>query len=149
MPMPAFDNLLVAVDGSPPSDKGLAEAIRIARAEGAHLRVLHVVDELLPAVTSGADGVIDFVRQAGREIIRDALAKARAAGVAADGDVIECLGQRTAAILVEEAERTGAGLIVLGTHGRRGVRRIVMGSDAEDVVRTATVPVLVVRAEVQ
>ena len=47
--------------------------------------------------------------------------------------------------IVREARKIGADLIVMGTHGHRGVRRLVMGSDAEQVVRTAQVPVLLVR----
>jgi len=77
------------------------------------------------------------------------LAKARAlaekSGVSASTTLRETLAGPAADPIVREARRIGADLIVMGTHGHRGVRRLVMGSDAEQVVRTAQVPVLLVR----
>ena len=61
--------------------------------------------------------------------------------------MIESFGGRAAEFIVAQAKKWGADLIVLGTHGRRGVKRLVMGSDAEQVVRTSPVPVLLVRAK--
>jgi nucleotide-binding universal stress UspA family protein len=61
--------------------------------------------------------------------------------------LIETLGGRTADEIVREAKQWPADLIVLGTHGRRGLKRLAMGSDAEMVLRLAPVPVLMVRDE--
>jgi nucleotide-binding universal stress UspA family protein len=61
--------------------------------------------------------------------------------------MIESFGGRAADFIVEQARKWRADLIVLGTHGRRGVRRLVMGSDAEQVIRATRVPVLLVRSK--
>ena len=70
-----------------------------------------------------------------------------AAGVPVDTLLMECFAQRTSEVVIAQAQTWKADLIVLGTHGRRGVGRLLMGSDAEQIVRSATVPVLLVRAE--
>jgi nucleotide-binding universal stress UspA family protein len=61
--------------------------------------------------------------------------------------MLESFGGRAADFIVEQANKWRADLIVLGTHGRRGVKRLVMGSDAEQVIRTARVPVLLVKSK--
>ena len=111
------------------------------------MRLLHVVDDLLPVATTGycADDLLLCAREAGQEILDTALAKARAAGVQADGELLEHVGGGSARFILDVAAKRRADLIVLGTHGRRGLRRLVMGSDAEEVVRTSNVPVLLVR----
>jgi nucleotide-binding universal stress UspA family protein len=85
------------------------------------------------------------LRERGQTILNDAASSARKQGVEADTDTVETPLGPVGAAIVEYAERWPADLIVLGTHGRRGVRRLVMGSDAEYVVRTTPVPVLLVR----
>ena len=74
------------------------------------------------------------------------LAAAAKHNVKAKAILREMLSGPAAYPIVREAKKVGADLIVLGTHGRRGVRRLVLGSDAEQVVRTASVPVLLIRA---
>jgi nucleotide-binding universal stress UspA family protein len=66
--------------------------------------------------------------------------------VAVDKVLVECYARRTSEVVCEQANAWHADLIVVGTHGRRGVRRMMLGSDAEQIVREAPVPVLVVRA---
>lgn len=145
--MNAYPNVLVAVDGSEPSARGLDEAIRLVKAHGGKLKILHIVDELPALAASGyyAEPVAQGMQAKGRQILEAAAAEARAAGVAAEVDLLECMGGRTASFIVEAAKQDGASLIVLGTHGRRGLRRLAMGSDAEEVVRSSSVPVLLVR----
>ena len=145
--MNAYPNVLVAVDGSEPSGRGLDEAIRLVKAHGGKLRILHIVDELPAVATSGyyAEPVAQGLQAKGRQILDAAAAEARAAGVAAEAELVQCMGGRTASFIVETAKQEGANLIVLGTHGRRGLRRLALGSDAEEVVRSASVPVLLVR----
>jgi len=147
-----YRKILVAVDGSAPSKKGLREAIRLARADRARLLVMHVVDEYpafaaLDAMMAGAPGadLVPALREAGKRTLARAVAAAKKAGVAAKPILREGFGP-AAYPIVREAKKIGADVIVLGTHGRRGVRRLVLGSDAEQVVRTASVPVLLVRA---
>ena len=150
--MGAYRKILVAVDGSTASAKGLREALRLAKAEGARLFILHVVDEYpafaaLDGMMAGAPGA-DFVpalREGGKRVLARAKTTAGKAGVPAKAILREMLSGPAAYPIVREAKKLGADLIVLGTHGRRGVRRLVLGSDAEQVVRTASVPVLLVR----
>ncbi len=148
--MTTYRKILVPIDGSPTSDIGLDEAIRLARGQGAALRLVHVLDDLI--VVPGADSLVyldstvALLREKGTQIVEAARARARAQGVKVDAITLEMSGGRAAEPIVAEARRWGADLIVLGTHGRRGVTRLVMGSDAEEIVRGAPVPVLLVRA---
>jgi nucleotide-binding universal stress UspA family protein len=85
-------------------------------------------------------------RKGGERILAKAKALAAASRVPAQTVMREVLGGPAANPIVREAKKQRADLIVLGTHGRRGMRRLVLGSDAEQVVRTSRVPVLLVRA---
>lgn len=148
--MGAYLRILVAVDGSSAAGRGLDEAIRLARSEGARLTILHVVNEFHAYnVMEGAGLVADLpeqLRRAGQAIVDKAQILAKRQGVEASTVVREILSGSAAPEIVKEAKKQRADLIVLGTHGRRGMSRLVMGSDAEEVVRSAPVPVLLVRA---
>jgi nucleotide-binding universal stress UspA family protein len=151
--MSAYRKILVAVDGSTASAKGLREALRLAKAEGARLFILHVVDEYpafaaLDGMMAGAPGadLVPAMREGGKRVLAKAEGVARKQKVKAKAILREMLSGPAAYPIVREAKKVGADLIVLGTHGRRGVRRLVLGSDSEQVVRTASVPVLLVRA---
>ena len=150
--MSAYRKILVAVDGSPAANKGLREAIRLAQAEHAKLFIMHVVDEFQAfaamdgmAVAPGVDAV-PWLREGGKKVLAKAEAVALKQKIRPKTVLREMIGGPSADKIVREARRLGADLIVLGTHGRRGVRRLVLGSDAEQVVRSASVPVLLVRA---
>lgn len=148
--MSAYRRILVAVDGSPAAAKGLREAIRLAAEQGAQLSILHVVDQFyafapLDGMAPGVDLVPSF-REGGKRVLSKAQAAAAKQGVKAKVVMRETVGGPAADAIVREAKKQRADLVVLGTHGRRGVRRLVLGSDAEQVVRTASVPVLLVRA---
>lgn len=148
--MSAYRRILVAVDGSPASTKGLREAIRLAKDERAQLLLLHVVNELYAFGTlDGAAAGVDLVpslREGGRRVLAKAQALARKEGIEAKTLLRERIGGPAADAIVPEARKQRADLIVLGTHGRRGLRRLVLGSDAELVVRNSPVPVLLVRS---
>lgn len=142
--------LLVPVDGSDCSDRGLAQAIELARLTGAALRVIHVVDELtfvnareVPATDWRQ--VDELMRAAGQDIVRRAQARVAAAGLVAEGEVLDDLAGRLPEAVAREAARWHADLVVLGTHGRRGMDRVLMGSGAERIARQSPVPVLLVR----
>jgi|SRR5687767_14704859 nucleotide-binding universal stress UspA family protein len=143
--------ILVPIDGSPTSNRGLAEAIKLAKSQKAKMCLLHVVDN--SAVTMApdmgglyVDRLMDMMRESGKQALAKAAAAARSRGIKASTILVESITRPVADVIVAQARRWGADLIVLGTHGRRGLSRLVMGSDAEGVVRTATVPVLLVRA---
>lgn len=143
-----YEKILVPIDGSDTAALGLREAIKLARCHGARIRLVHVVDEL-PAVTppeaAAAAGIImDQLRSDGESILKDAAAAVRDAGLPVDSKLIEEMGGQAGAHIVQEAQAWPADLIVCGTHGRSGIRRAVMGSAAEYVVRRGPVPVLLV-----
>jgi len=147
--MSAYRRILVAVDGSPTSTKGLREAIRLAKAERAELCILHVVNETVPYTPlAGAPPInlIALLLGSGRALLKKAQAQARKQGVEAKTILVESTQRDAAGTIVAQARKRRAELIVLGTHGRRGMLRLVLGSDAEQVVRTAPAPVLLVRA---
>jgi len=146
-----YQRILVPVDGSPTSDRGLREAVRLAQLTHAHLRLIHVIDELSFALGIDAYGyaageLLELLRKDGAEMLQHATASVRAQGVPVDSVLYENLDKTVQQRIIAEAEMWKADLIVIGTHGRRGVRRLVLGSSAESVLRTSPVPVLLVRA---
>ncbi len=147
----AYKRILVPVDGSPPSMKGMLEAIRIAKSSrGARVMLLHVVEEFAalssPEIGVDIGPVLDAMRAGGRKTLARIERRAREAGARAETRLAENFGARVADTIVDQAKRWRADLIVMGTHGRRGVQRALVGSDAELVVRYSAVPVLLVPA---
>ena len=92
------------------------------------------------------DKLLDDLRAGGRKVLTKAEAVARAADVDVKSLLVESKGGTIADAILAQARKLRADTIVLGTHGRRGLRRALMGSDAEAVVRDSRVPVLLVRA---
>jgi nucleotide-binding universal stress UspA family protein len=147
----AYRRILVPVDGSPTSNAGLREAIALAKGQGASLQVVHVVDYHTLAMSglelgAYANDLIANLVESGRRIVKRAEEQARKAGVPVKGVLLESPAGPAAGAIVRQAKKAKADLIVLGTHGRRGVRRMLMGSDAEEVVRASPVPVMLVRS---
>ncbi|HEY2675690.1 MAG TPA: universal stress protein [Steroidobacteraceae bacterium] len=146
-----FSKILVPVDGSEISNRGLAEAIKMTTTLGSRLYLVHIVNELIPDFSFGSaqyvTALMDSTREQGKAVLAQAGAEARKYGVPARTDLLETIGDRTADLIVGHAKKIGAELIVMGTHGRRGLRRLTLGSDAEQVVRLAEVPVLLIRGE--
>jgi nucleotide-binding universal stress UspA family protein len=144
-----YQKILVPVDGSETSNLGLTEAIKLAKRQGAQVRLVHIVNEFILdytySTTLYADKVIDGLRDRGRNVLKEAEARVRQGGIVCDGVLVESIGGRAAEFIVQQAKTWGADVIVMGTHGRRGLARLTLGSDAEQVVRTAGVPVLLVR----
>jgi len=141
--------ILVPVDGSATSLLGLEEAIKVAKTSGATLRIAHVVNELLmdpgyvPALCY--DPVIESLRETGKKVLSAVEAIARERGVQFDSALLETVGGRACDLILEHAKQWPADLIVMGTHGRRGLRRLALGSDAEMVLRASPVPVVLMR----
>jgi nucleotide-binding universal stress UspA family protein len=143
-----YQRILVPVDGSPTSDRALAAALQLARRSEAHVRLLHVVEEL-PYLSGYGFGVdmLGLARDRAQQILQSGLAAIRAAGVQGDTHLMEQVSQRLGETVAVEARGWKADLIVLGTHGRRGLSRVLLGSGAEQIIRWAPVAVLVVRGE--
>src|SRR5689334_4998704 len=149
-----FKRILVAVDGSATANRGLAAAIDLAADQHATLCILHVVDDMaaVPPMNDGfipadyIDGMIESLREVGRQVIAKASAVAAARGVEVKPLLVESLGRSVADTILMQARKQKADVIVLGTHGRRGLRRVLLGSDAENVLREARIPVMLVRS---
>ena len=144
-----YSRILVPIDGSPTAQHGLDEAIALAQRLASTLHLLNVVDArlLIAEVSAYAppNQLLDDWRAAGDRLVAAAVERARSRGLVADG-VVRCdPGLRVCDMILQEARNTGAELIVMGTHGRRGLRRLALGSDAELVLRESPVPVLLVR----
>jgi nucleotide-binding universal stress UspA family protein len=131
-----YSRILIATDGSTVASRGLREAVALARALKAQLVVLHVIDDFPVTGTS-----IDTRH----EILDKAAELALESGVACKTVLHEQDTNRTADAIVDRAAREHCNLIVMGTHGRRGVSRVLLGSDCERVLRLSPIPVMVVR----
>jgi len=141
-----YQKILCPVDGSDASDRGMNEAIRLAGQQRSTLCFLHVVDNgALMMCMPVAEGAFDVLREGGQKTLTEAVEAARAQGVDAQSQLKEIIDGRVSAAIIGEAQDSGADLIVMGTHGRRGVSRLLLGSDAATVVGTSPVPVLLVK----
>ena len=145
-----YKRILVPVDGSETSNRGLSEALKLAKSIGATLRLVHVVDNsalaLNPEAGIAAAPLAEDFAEDGKALLEEARAAAAAEGATVDTVLHDNFTGRVAGVIVQEAKTWGADLIVMGTHGRRGLRHVVLGSDAEAVVHATPVPVLLVRA---
>jgi nucleotide-binding universal stress UspA family protein len=145
-----YARILAAIDGGQSSARALKHAIALSKALGAELRALHVVDmgwlPLGPELAVETRRIAEVRREEGARALAVAVDEAQAAGVAAASRLVEtgAPGQSVASEIVREAQTWPADLLVLGTHGRGGAERLLLGSVAEGVTRRSTVPVLLV-----
>jgi nucleotide-binding universal stress UspA family protein len=144
-----YKRILVAIDGSETSKRALREAFQLAKDGKSALRVLHVLDLVTFSTDtpSGFAAYEEALRVGGEQMLSDASDMAEKAGVACETKLIEMEehGRRIAEEIAEDAGAWRAELIVIGTHGRRGMNRLLLGSVAESLVRIAPAPVLLVR----
>ena len=146
-----YERILSPVDGSPTSDRGLEEAISMAQYTGGRLRLVHVIDEL--SFSIGTDAYagysgdwLSILRENAAAILQQAMSIVVEADIEADTVHNDSLSGLVHILVAAEASRLLADLIVLGTHGRRGVGRMLLGSRAKNILRYSTVPVLLVHA---
>lgn len=147
-----YQRIFVAIDSSKTAEAALGAAIDLAKSQGAALCIAHCEDEaLLVQHGMGIGTFIDVdqakavIRGAADALLDAAVSRAAAAGVSAEKRFIESDRRRIAELVVEAAGAWEADLIVAGTHGRRGVERLLVGSVAENLVRFADKAVLLVR----
>jgi len=145
-----YQRILVPIDGSATSGRALQEAIKVATGK-ARLRLVYVIEETYP-LDAESIAFIDYaalqeaLRKTGERALAQAAEKVHKSGVTAETALLEAKGERAAKVIDGEALNWPADLIVIGTHGRSGLSRLLLGSVAEGVVRGASVPVLLVRA---
>ena len=149
-PSVSLDGILVPLDGSPLAEAVLEPAAALSRLWDAEISLVQVVrpitltsDPVVPFAVGYSDQVTRIRREAAQDYIRDVAERLRETGVKASG--IAVMGGGIAETLLDMARPERVGLLATATHGRGGVRRMVLGSVADKLVRGADVPVLVVR----
>lgn len=145
-----YERILVPVDGTDTAKRGLLEAMRLSKAlGGCTLRLVHIVDDsalaLNPEAGIAAAPLVEDFAEGGKQILEEARILAQTQGIAAEIVLHENFTGRVADLIVDEARKWQAQLIVMGTHASGGIRHAVMGSDAEAVLHGAEIPVLLVR----
>lgn len=145
-----YRRILVAIDGSPTAMRGLDEALRLARLTHAKVHLLHVVDEMkhvtgYESFTAYTNDVLPRLRAGGEEVLMKGREHATGTGVEIDSELVMGPADRVCDVVAARSRAWDADLIVIGTHGRRGLDRVLLGSDAEQILRVAPVPVLLVR----
>ncbi|MUW14490.1 universal stress protein [Halorubrum sp. CBA1125] len=138
-----YSEILVPTDGSPASDAAIDHAIDLANQYDARLHALYVIDgSAYSSLEAGAEIVVEALEAEGEEATR------RVADAAADAGVecVTAIETGTAYRSIRDyVDEHAVDMIVMGTHGRKGLDRYLLGSVTERVVRTADVPVLTVR----
>jgi nucleotide-binding universal stress UspA family protein len=146
-----YQRLLVALDSTATSRLALEHAAALGRLSGATVVLLHVLESFrhvsgFESPKVYAEEVLPRMRAAGRELLDEAAAPLREQGIEVETVLLEGSDERVAELIARRAEEAGVDLVILGTHGRRGVNRLLLGSDAEHVARIAPVPVMLVRS---
>ena len=131
--------------------RGLEEAISIAQYTGGRLRLVHVIDELsfsigMDAYAGYSGDWLSILRENAAAILQQAMSTVVEADIEANTVHNDSLSGLVHILVTAEASRWRADLIVRGTHGRRGVGRMLLGSRAKNILRYSTVPVLLVHA---
>ncbi len=139
--MTAFKNILVPIDFGQAAQGALDLALSLASSSDAKLTVFHAYTIPMPIYSEAAWAPADTLERESRKGLDEALAKTRKVYPRAES-VLVC--GEPAQEIVAAAARGGVDLIVMGTHGRRGLPRVLLGSVAEKVVRLSPVPVLTV-----
>lgn len=145
--MGLYDRILVPTDGSAATERAVDEAIDLAAEHGATIHALYVVNTASFAsipTESSVEGVSDMLEREGDAALETVRTAASERGVAAESVQLDGSPARE---IVRYAERADCDLVVMGTHGRGGIDRLLLGSVAERVVRSSTVPVLTVRVD--
>jgi len=146
-----YRRILVADDGNEPGAAALNEAINLAKTDGGELRVVFVTQRPIPDgdAVSGKEADWSASREAGRQVIDRATLRATKAGTRASAKLIDAADEPIAKAVILEAQAWRADLVVMGTRGWRVTDHFILGSVAEAILKTATTPVLLIRAAVR
>jgi nucleotide-binding universal stress UspA family protein len=138
-----YDGILLPTDGSDGAAAALDEALDLAETCDAPVNVLYVVDTTYLGSGAADAADVESLRESGQQVVDGALEAASERGIEATGAIRDGDPYRE---ILDYAGTADVGVIVMGTHGRRGLDRFLLGSVTEKVVRTADMPVLTVRA---
>ena len=145
-----YQHILIPIDGSSTSDLALQEGLRLAKHHNAQIEFVYVIEDITLQSIELADyygELLETLRNKGNKILENAKHIAQQAGVTTEVKLLDATGERITDIILAEAKRWSAELIVIGTHGHTGFSRLLLGSVAEGVVRSAHIPVLLIRGE--
>lgn len=137
-----YENILLPTDGSDGTGKVVEHAIHLARMDGATLHVLHVVDTSVVPLDAHSQAIYDELEATGRDSVEEIRDRALGVGVHTISAVRQGTPHRE---ILDYAEENEVDLVIMGTHGRTGLDRTLLGSVTEHVVRLSERPVLTVR----
>lgn len=140
-----YKRIMVPVDGSGTSMTALRHALALAQEQNAGVRVVYVLERIQAWGPEGQVDLENVLRDSGKAVLAEAEAVAAKAGMPVESAMVDAGTQRIARAIADEAAAWKADLIVMGTHGRRGIDHLILGSVAEGVVRTTQAPLLLVR----
>ena len=143
-----YQRILVPIDGSATSERALDEAIKFAQQQNSRIELIHVLEDIWYFDNENYLNYAELVqtmRYSGEKILAQAQNKFLQAGVMVDIRLLEAQGERVANVIINEAKNSLADLIIIGTHGRSGFNRMLLGSIAEGVMRMAHIPILLIR----
>jgi nucleotide-binding universal stress UspA family protein len=141
-----LSRVLATTDFSPQSDRALEYARAIAARSGAPLHLLHVLEDTVDTAAFGTEVFVPDSPEVREARVREAMTRLAQRGDSAEPHATtEVVGGAAAKTIATYAAQHAVDLIVMGTHGRTGIAHLVMGSVAEQVVRTAACPVLSTR----
>jgi len=148
-----YKRIAVAVDGSDTSTAALNEAVKLAKVMNSTLLLIYVCEEM--PVVWNIEGMTAFpledvtkaLVETGKQLLHKDKLRVEESGIAVETKLVEDYNARIGAVISKEAEQWLADLLVIGTHGRKGLDHLLMGSVAEGAMRTAVMPVLLVRGE--
>lgn len=141
-----YDKILVPTDGSKAAVDAADEAFDLADQLDAEVLVVSVVEDALvdDKIYGNPPADVERVREIATNATEDLVEEAESRGIDADPVVVQ---GSPASEVIEQAEKSGADMIAMGTHGRSGLDRVLLGSVADKVVRQADVPVLTIRPD--
>ena len=145
-----YRKILVPIDGSDTATRGLREAVKLASGSQATIRLVHIINTSALAMAygdapSGTASYVAMLIAAGKEALKEAQGIVKQAGLQSESVSLETVQDNTGELLIQQATQWPADLIAMGTHGRRGLGRLVLGSTAEYVLRHTSIPMLLVR----
>ena len=144
-----YKRILVAVDGSETADAALQEAIKLAKDHDSQIRLVHIVDLTMAYSTEEAPHIFEYrkaMEEEGRKLLAESTTLARSAGVQCESKCEVMFAKHVYDVIEEAATQWHADLVVIGTHGRRGIRRLLLGSVAEGLTRISSKPILLIRS---
>lgn len=140
-----YDQILIPTDGSPGTERAVEHGFDIAKQYGAALHVLYVIDTNALPLDAHSQAIVESRNEMGQESVTTIVERAEELGI--EPVVSAVLEGLPYEVILEYVDDHAINLIIMGTHGRRGLDRFLLGSTTERIVRFADVPVLTVRMD--